>query len=649
MYTNERHQRNSVDLAKATYIRPGSNKADAADTPAHSFDIVTTEREWTLCAESQENVQKWLKLLTRAVDEDVAILPDEDLLFKVKPKVDPMGVLNSTDYSTTLRVSANGVSVCIPDTSGNQNSSLSSITGGSGAEKEQYFWVYTDFYKWSLLSQSGKLALLVNVFADASFSRRNEYIFRNKEAVRLATAIEFFIEKFMSVMHIRLESTAGAFDDVEESTSSKPNKSGGLHQADDLDNNAYEEPSYAQPEELDLLGLDIEDEPPVNNRNSYESNPYPSYSQPVTQVQKPRFSDDPFGDDPFGEAPPQRVEAYNNDPFSDTMFQAEALHAPLPTAVPYPNSVPYAAASDPFGDDPFGSNEPAIPLPASPKATVQSTSGQLFNDDPFGSSEQSPPPAVRTSPKATPQSYTSPFDDPFGAGSGSSAMLSSAPSAPLIAPPLTPAQLEQHSLWLQGALVNGGGPLFDDGSLQIASKVEVRGSQGRITLYYRSQGSDLSEFEASIKDPAGLIRCQLSPLTSNSLAAGGQTEQTLLAECMQPASPGPLLSLTYNSVRGKRTVSIALPLVVTTFNEPLVLSGTDFSNLWEQLVAPGQEVQEVLSLPRPIIPRDVLNVLSSVRTAQCGAVKCRLLPLLLSSPPHAVPHTSLSSPSTLGP
>ena len=49
----------------------------------------------------------------------------------------------------------------------------------------------------SLLTQNGKLALLVNVFADASFTRRNEFVFRHKEAVRLATAIEYFIEKFM--------------------------------------------------------------------------------------------------------------------------------------------------------------------------------------------------------------------------------------------------------------------------------------------------------------------------------------------------------------------------------------------------------------------------------------------------------------------
>ncbi len=52
-----------------------------------------------------DNLAKWLRLLTRAVDEDVAILPDEELIFKVKPKSDPLNVLPATDYSTSLKVS----------------------------------------------------------------------------------------------------------------------------------------------------------------------------------------------------------------------------------------------------------------------------------------------------------------------------------------------------------------------------------------------------------------------------------------------------------------------------------------------------------------------------------------------------------------
>jgi Adaptin C-terminal domain len=560
-----------------------------------------------------------LKLLTRAVDEDVAILPDEDLTFKVKPKVDPLGELCTTDYTTTLRVSANGVSVCVPDPNGGQGggSTLSSITGGSSAQKEMYFWVYTDFYKWSLIKKDEKLALLVNVFADSSFSRRNEFIFRQKESERLATAIEFFIEKFMSVMHIRLETTAGAFDDVVEPVKKVVVGAAGMHTASNFESNVIEN-TYSPPEELDLLGLDIEDEPPLppartsmGYEGSFKGN------QGVQSYQQPSFNDNPFGDDPFGEAPAvkAKVASHNVDPFDDDMFKVEA--APIPAYVPTPAYVPAPShvaapsfAADPFGDDPFAGSEQSSPAPVASYA-------QSFGDDPFGSPEPVPVPVAAVqpvSPKAATLLNAAPvsFEDPFGPASS---LLSTGLSGPLIAPPLTPQQLEQHTLWLQGALTSGGGPLYDDGNLQIASKIEVRGSQGRITIYYRSMASEISEFNVSVKDSAGLVRCQLSPLSVSSLSAGGQTEQQLLVECMQPASPGPQLCITYLSAHGRRTVSVDLPLMVTTFNEPLALSGADFSARWDLLVSPGQEAQEVLSPPRPVVPREIHSVLTAVRYA----------------------------------
>ena len=132
MYTSERNHRNVIDICKACFIRPGSNKAEESDTPANSFDILTIEREWTLCAENKDNMHKWLKILTRAIDEDVSILPDEEVVFMVKPKVDPVGCLPTMDYSTALKCSAFGISVMTPDRD----------------NREHFFWIYTDFYKW---------------------------------------------------------------------------------------------------------------------------------------------------------------------------------------------------------------------------------------------------------------------------------------------------------------------------------------------------------------------------------------------------------------------------------------------------------------------------------------------------------------------
>ena len=53
----------------------------------------------------------------------------------------------------------------------------------------------------SILHHSGKTALQASVFASADFDvkDRHEFLFRTRDAVKLATAVEFYIEKFMSI------------------------------------------------------------------------------------------------------------------------------------------------------------------------------------------------------------------------------------------------------------------------------------------------------------------------------------------------------------------------------------------------------------------------------------------------------------------
>jgi hypothetical protein len=555
LFTSEKHHRNIVDLAKATFIRPGSNKQDNPDTPPYCFDIVTTEREWTLCAETQENVQRWLKVLTRAVDEDVAILPDEELLFKVKPKIDPIGNLPTNDYTTTLFVSAHGVSVRAPDMSLKDN-----------AEKEFYFWVYTDFYKWSLVAPLGKPALMVNVFADASFSRRVEYTFRTKESSRLATAIEFYIEKFMSVMHIQLELHHDSREEIEAGmeglTTSK------LHVIDTFgghtnDNNNHvmggaDDGGYND-EEVDLLNMDSNNSP--MGRSGY------NHADAVGGggSKSGNFNDDPFAEDPFGEeqAPPPVPK--KNLP-------------PIPTnnsIIPKKNDL-----LDLLGDDLI---VPSAPAPGPPLG------GGGFGDDPFGSD---------------------PFgSDPFGSDMGGGA---AAVPQQRLAPPLTAAQLTQHRTWFVSFLSTGQGPFYDDGSLQILAKIEIRGSQCRVTLAYNNVSpAAINDLTVNLDDAADGIRLKIDPLAS-SIPGLGKTTQIILIECLKPFN-GPKFTLQYNgTLQGKRDTTLDFPIIFTSFNEPVQMSGTDLPNRWQMLSQPGQEAVQIIRPPFPIVPSQIHGALTSV-------------------------------------
>jgi len=189
-------------------------------------------------------------------------------------------------------------------------------------------------------------------------------------------------------------------------------------------------------------------------------------------------------------------------------------------------------------------------------------------------------------------------DDIFGGGSSSAKT----------APPLTAQQIQQHKMWLFTAMSQGGGPMYDDGTVQIACKVEVRGSQCRFVFYYRNQtNAKITGLAINIEDKAGLTRFDAQKLASTELAPMGQGQLQVMIECMKPAAPGPSVTIEYSDAAlGQRKNTIPLPIAVTTFNEPLgTMTAQDFMARWQQLgqsaaQTPGMELQEVLKPSSPI-------------------------------------------------
>ena len=289
--------------------------------------------------------------------------------------------------STSLKISAHGISVCTPDqgsssSAGGQGLLVPSyLTTGNPYEREHYFWVYTDFYKWSLISQGGKLALLLNVFADASFARRNEYIFRNKEAVRLASAIEYFIEKFMSVMHIRLETEAGAFDDLP----------GGMPETTTNNNNTNNKGSASSSAAAGLHQVNADewlDDSDLLNDNG-DGNGAGGVGEMVDLLDLNDDDDD-----------------HNNSNHNNNNNNNNLLLPPTPPSAPSSSSGGGVSSGLGLSSDPFSSADPFSSHPPAPASSL---------------------PVARA---------------------------------------LTPSQLAQHRAWGQVAMGNGGGPLYDDGTIQ---------------------------------------------------------------------------------------------------------------------------------------------------------------------------------------
>ena len=80
-FSKEVKARNIIDISKVTQIRAWSLSPNA---PEHAFDLVTVERDFTFAPETGDIAAYWLKLLARATEEDVAVVPDEEFAFKLK-------------------------------------------------------------------------------------------------------------------------------------------------------------------------------------------------------------------------------------------------------------------------------------------------------------------------------------------------------------------------------------------------------------------------------------------------------------------------------------------------------------------------------------------------------------------------------------
>lgn len=182
----------------------------------------------------------------------------------------------------------------------------------------------------------------------------------------------------------------------------------------------------------------------------------------------------------------------------------------------------------------------------------------------------------------------------------------------------------QHKLWFSSLLKNTTGPFYDDGLLQILFKLEIRGSQGRLTLSYRNKSSgDLNNVQIKLLSDNGMIRFKSNNDVPNIIAPMQPEQQLFFLECMKPATASPILSLSYydsNSI--KHEIIIPTPILSIQFNESLSLSPNDFMNKWSTLQGQGRDTSLKMSIgenvTRGVILKDIKDVIS--QTLRFGLV-----------------------------
>lgn len=182
LFNEARKERQLVDLCKVCFLRPeiGRQRPAGIELPPNAFTIVTTERQWTLAADSRAAVLEWLCMISVAVDEDVAVVHDGEILFEVKAHWALDGGEYGPENAGTVHLGSMGMELRF----GHSEAVATSLAALAGHPKKRTaasanyandlrFWSFTDFYKWTIvLLQDGVPALAVQCFTDDNFKEK---------------------------------------------------------------------------------------------------------------------------------------------------------------------------------------------------------------------------------------------------------------------------------------------------------------------------------------------------------------------------------------------------------------------------------------------------------------------------------------------
>ncbi|OLL24034.1 AP-2 complex subunit alpha-2 isoform B [Neolecta irregularis DAH-3] len=144
-------------------------------------------------------------------------------------------------------------------------------------------------------------------------------------------------------------------------------------------------------------------------------------------------------------------------------------------------------------------------------------------------------------------------------------------------------------------LLQSDGILFEDAQLQIGLRSEYHGQFGRVGLYFRNKShAPYGSFTITSFNPSpSILSIRVPELVSTVLSPDGQTNQMFHVEALDMFEESPTVRISYLA-GALQAVTLKLPIVLTKFMEPVVLSKSDFFSRWSQ-IGESRESQKILN------------------------------------------------------
>ncbi|KAB8067593.1 adaptin N terminal region-domain-containing protein [Aspergillus leporis] len=137
------------------------------------------------------------------------------------------------------------------------------------------------------------------------------------------------------------------------------------------------------------------------------------------------------------------------------------------------------------------------------------------------------------------------------------------------------------------------GVLFEDAQIQVGLRSEYRNHMGVVKLYISNKSSfPIGSLTTTLDNRAApSLKSDTKSLPEPSLAAAGQTQQTLFFESHGPFTDAPTIRISYLA-GALQAYTLQLPVLMHRYMEPSALSAEEFFKRWRQIGGAPLEAQK---------------------------------------------------------
>jgi AP-2 complex subunit alpha len=172
-------------------------------------------------------------------------------------------------------------------------------------------------------------------------------------------------------------------------------------------------------------------------------------------------------------------------------------------------------------------------------------------------------------------------------------------SAVLVKPTIAPHIVVGPNVdrWFEKLTFSNEGILYEDIQIQVGIKSRYQGHIGQLAVYMGNKVAvPLTSFttKLDVDDPEALS-VTFAKMPATMVAPRSQSQQILHVECKKVFTTPPIITVSFLA-GSHQTIALRLPVVLTKFFEPVILTPSDFFERWRLIGGPPREAQSIFPI-----------------------------------------------------